>query len=143
MRICALGLTFLTGAVAAHPSTFQVMVNGTTFQVDRYVPVGQPPVGSGDHARNATVLLAAIDATVTAGIADAQRIGLGGHSAGGLAAFLAAAQRPSRVLVLLDPVDSNGLGLAQVPNVTVPTLFAFAPPQQWVGSYRELQRGDV
>lgn len=162
----ALALILVAGLSHAQ-TTFSVMVNGTTFQVDRYTPAGagpfplvalghgfsnskdnvrglaqalqadgavvvapQFPAGSGDHARNALVLLAAVDATVTAGLGDAQRLAFGGHSAGALAAFLAAAQRPlTRAVVLLDPVDSNGLGAAQVANVMAPTLFEFAPPQ--------------
>lgn len=90
----------------------------------------QFPLGSGDHARNATVMLAAVDATVTAGLGDAQRLAFGGHSAGALAAWLAAAQRPlTKAVVLLDPVDSSNLGTAQIANVAAPTLFEFAPPQ--------------
>jgi hypothetical protein len=133
------------GSAAHAQTTFSVMVNGTTFQVDRYAPAGtgpfpivalghgfsnnkdnvrglaqalladgavvvapQFPLGSGDHARNASVMLAAVDATVTAGIGDAQRLAFGGHSAGALAAWLAAAQRPlTKAVVLLDPVDSQ------------------------------------
>ncbi len=99
-------------------------------QADGIVVVApQFPAASGDHARNAAVMLAAVDATVSAGLGDGQRLGLGGHSAGALAAWLAAAQRSSRVVVLLDPVDSNGLGTAQIANVSAPVLFEFAPSQ--------------
>ncbi|MBE2252308.1 MAG: alpha/beta fold hydrolase, partial [Myxococcus sp.] len=160
-------LLSLLAATAQAQTTFSVMVNGASFQVDRYAPPGsgpfplvalghgfsnskdnvrglaqalqadgavvvapQFPAGSGDHPRNALVLLAAVDATIAAGLGDGQRVAFGGHSAGALAAWLAAAQRPqTRAVVLLDPVDSNGLGAAQVASVTAPALFEFAPPQ--------------
>jgi MYXO-CTERM domain-containing protein len=84
--------------------------------------------GTADHSRNATILLAALDAQVTAGAADATRLGLGGHSAGGLAALLAAARREVRVVVQLDGVDVTNLGLLQAGNVHAPTLFLRAEP---------------
>ena len=95
------------------------------------VVVPQFPAGSSDHARNAQALLAAIDWALAnaafAGKVDGSRQGVAGHSAGGLAAFLAGAARPSlKAVVLLDAVDSNGLGLAQVANVKSPVLFTFA-----------------
>lgn len=79
--------------------------------------------GSSDHARNATILIAAIDQQIALGGIDAAKVGVGGHSAGGLSAFLAAAQRNFAAVALLDAVDSNGLGLAQAANVSEPTLF--------------------
>lgn len=83
-----------------------------------------------NHSLNADALIAAVDAVISAGQGDAARIGFGGHSAGGLAAWLAASRRAdTKVLVLLDPVDNSGLGAAQVANVMAPTLFEFAPPQ--------------
>lgn len=90
----------------------------------------QFPFGSGDHARNASAMLAAVDAVVSQGRGDATRLAFGGHSAGGLSAWLAAAQRPSatRLVVLMDPVDSNGLGAAQVSNVVAPAAWLFTPP---------------
>ncbi len=95
------------------------------------VVVPQFPVGSGDHARNGEAILAAIDwaigNTAFAGKVDATRQAVAGHSAGGLAAFLAGAARPSlRAVVLLDAVDNNGLGLAQVGSVKAPVLLTFA-----------------
>lgn len=90
----------------------------------------QFPFLSGDHATNALVMLAAIDDTAARGLADPTRAAVGGHSAGGLSAWLAAARRPAlKAVVLLDAVDTPaGLGVAQSSNVTVPTLFLFAEP---------------
>jgi len=93
------------------------------------VVVPQFPVGSGDHARNGQALLAAMDWAISTfpAKADASRQGVAGHSAGGLAAFLAAAARPAlKAAVMLDAVDSNGVGAAA--TVTVPTLLTFATP---------------
>lgn len=81
-----------------------------------------------DHARNGRVLLAAVDQQITAGGIDTSRLGFGGHSAGGLAAFLAAAQRPSAAVMLFDPVDNSTLGANAVAMVNAPTLFVFAEP---------------
>lgn len=81
-----------------------------------------------DHARNARVLLAAVDQQIAGGGIDTARVGFAGHSAGGLSAFLAAAQRPAAAVVLLDPVDSNGLGAAAAASVMAPTLFLFGEP---------------
>jgi MYXO-CTERM domain-containing protein len=159
---------FLVAGLAHAQTTFSVMVNGMTFQVDRYTPAGAGPfpvvaLGHGfsnskdnvrglahalqadgvvvvapqltgglgiNHSLNGDALVAAVDATVQAGIGDGTRIAFGGHSAGGLAAWLAASRRAqTRALVLLDPVDNNTLGAAQTANVMAPTLFAFAPPQ--------------
>jgi hypothetical protein len=54
-----------------------------------------------------------------------------GHSAGGLAAFLAAAADTSiTALVGLDPVDANGLGVAAAPSIRAPTLVLSAEPSQ-------------
>jgi dienelactone hydrolase len=99
------------------------------------VVVPQLPLGGflefgwNDHARNALILLAAVDAQIASGVADPSRIALGGHSAGGLSAWLAAAQRQDlRALVLLDAVDAEGLGLPHAGQVLAPTLFTFASP---------------
>lgn len=101
-------------------------------QADGIVVVAPQLTGglSINHSNNADALTAAVEATITAGIGDATRVGFGGHSAGGLAAWLAASRRAStKALVLLDPVDANNLGSAQITNVTAPTLFEFAPAQ--------------
>ncbi len=85
------------------------------------------PCGS-DHARNARVLIAAMDQQVTAGRIDSTKLGFAGHSAGGLSAFLAAAQRPVAAVMLFDPVENTNLGTAVTSMVNSPTLFLFAEP---------------
>jgi pimeloyl-ACP methyl ester carboxylesterase len=81
-----------------------------------------------DHSLNADIMIAALDAAVASGQADVNRFAFGGHSAGGLAAWLAASRRTqAKALVLLDPVDNN-LGTMQANAVMAPTLFEFAPP---------------
>ncbi|MFO0727790.1 MAG: hypothetical protein U1E65_28685 [Myxococcota bacterium] len=53
-----------------------------------------------------------------------------GHSAGGLASFLAAAADPNiTALVGLDPVDANSLGAQAAPSIVAPTLVLGAEPQ--------------
>lgn len=53
-----------------------------------------------------------------------------GHSAGGLAAFLAAAADPNiTALVGLDPVDANDVGATAAPMIAAPTLVLAARPQ--------------
>lgn len=81
-----------------------------------------------DHARNARVMIAALDQQVSVGGIDSTKLGFAGHSAGGLSAFLAAAQRPVAAVVLLDAVDSNSLGVTAAAMVTAPTIFLFAEP---------------
>lgn len=81
-----------------------------------------------DHARNGRVLLAAIDQQLAAGGIDATKLALGGHSAGGLAAFLAASQRSVAAVMLFDPVDNSMLGANAAAMVSEPTLFLFAEP---------------
>ncbi len=52
-----------------------------------------------------------------------------GHSAGGLSAALAAADDPSALGVLLfDPVDTGGLGIAAAPDITAPVATLLAEP---------------
>ncbi len=85
------------------------------------------PCGA-DHARNARVMIAAMDQQVTAGGIDSTKLGFAGHSAGGLAAFLAAAQRPVAAVVLFDPVENNNLGTPVASMVNAPTIFLFAEP---------------
>jgi dienelactone hydrolase len=85
-----------------------------------------------DQAGNAAALLAAMDDAATkapAGRVDTARQGVGGHSAGGLSAFLAGALRPSlKAVVLLDPVEANGLGAAKVGDIRSPTTWLLAEP---------------
>lgn len=86
--------------------------------------------GYSDHSRNANILIAAIDQQVMAGDIDPQRIGVAGHSAGGLSAFLAASRRPYAAVVLLDAVENGTLGTMQVANVSEPTLMLSAESSQ-------------
>jgi pimeloyl-ACP methyl ester carboxylesterase len=59
---------------------------------------------------------------------DEQRLAVIGHSAGGLAAALAAAKRPTlRAAVLFDPVDV-GPGAAAAPTTKMPVAVLFAEP---------------
>lgn len=85
------------------------------------------PCGT-DHARNARVMIAAMDQQITAGGIDPTKLGFAGHSAGGLAAFLSAAQRPVAAVVLYDPVENANLGTPVAGTVSSPTLFLFAEP---------------
>ena len=85
------------------------------------------PCGS-DHARNARVLIAAMDQQVTVGGIDSTKLAFAGHSAGGLSAFLAAAQRPVAAVMLFDPVENTNLGTAVASMVNSPTIFLFAEP---------------
>jgi dienelactone hydrolase len=84
--------------------------------------------GATDHARNGRILLAAIDQQVSAGVADVTRQGLGGHSAGGLAAFSASASRTVQGTLLFDAVDQSNIGSAAASSVQGPTLWLFAEP---------------
>lgn len=59
---------------------------------------------------------------------DADLVGLQGHSAGGLAATLAAAEIQPDATVLFDPVDSNDLGMAALPEVCGPVMEIFSNP---------------
>jgi pimeloyl-ACP methyl ester carboxylesterase len=83
-----------------------------------------------DHSLNGDVLNAAINAVIMSGQGDMANVGVGGHSAGGLAAWLAASRRSTvRAVMLFDPVDNMNLGSMATSMVSAPTLFAFAPPQ--------------
>ena len=85
--------------------------------------------GWSDHARNGTILLAAVDQQVGLGVADGQRLGLGGHSAGGLAAWVAASSRSAtKVVVLLDAVDVSAIGAGKETSISAPTLWTFTTP---------------
>ena len=53
-----------------------------------------------------------------------------GHSAGGLATFLAAANAPVTAAVGLDPVDNNALGTTAAPMIMAPTLVLGAEAAQ-------------
>jgi len=84
--------------------------------------------GASDHSRNANILWAAMQQQITAGGIDTARLGLAGHSAGGLSAFLAASRQAVQAVVLFDAVDNSNLGTAQVANVAEPVLFLNAEP---------------
>ena len=89
------------------------------------------------QAQNAVALLAAMDDVLSksgpggayAGKVDVTRQGVVGHSAGGLSAFLATAQRTGlKAAVLLDPVEANGLGVPEGSKVRTPSLYLLAEP---------------
>lgn len=61
------------------------------------------------------------------GKVDASRVGLEGHSAGGLATALAASSATGAI-VLFDPVDANDQGKTVSPSLCAPTLALFAGP---------------
>lgn len=84
--------------------------------------------GASDHSRNADILWAAMQQEMTVSTIDMNRLGLAGHSAGGLAAFLAASRHPVQALVQFDGVDQNNLGMAAIANVSAPTIFLSAEP---------------
>lgn len=115
-------------AVSLNKSTFGALA--TALRDDGIVVVvPQFPSLSSNTTLQAQMLLASVDRVVDAGIANPANLGFGGHNLGALSAWLAAAQRPTRALVLLDPIDDNqNTGLTQVASVTAPTLWAFALP---------------
>jgi pimeloyl-ACP methyl ester carboxylesterase len=89
-----------------------------------------------DYERNGRSIDELIDALCAGAIPsckiDRQRIGLVGHSAGGLATFLAAAENPNvKVWVGLDPVDRHGIGAAVGNKVHARAVVVRAPPCQW------------
>ena len=91
-----------------------------------------------DHGQNGKVLAALLDWVVAgsnskssplAGKVDGSRRGVMGHSAGGLAAVLAAAADAKiDVVIGLDPVDAGGLGKVAAAQVKVPVLVIRAAP---------------
>lgn len=62
------------------------------------------------------------------GKVDGARVGLEGHSAGGLATTLAAAQLSPQAVVLFDPVDANDLAKPVYATLCSPVLDLFAGP---------------
>ena len=62
------------------------------------------------------------------GKVDAARVGLEGHSAGGLATTLAAAQLSPQAVVLFDPVDANDVAKPVYATLCSPVLDLFAGP---------------
>lgn len=88
---------------------------------------------SPDHVKNGVIiktLVADLDAadTPAKGKIDKTKIGLEGHSAGGLATTLAAAEVVPAATVLFDPVDNGGLGKAAYAKLCAPVLSFFAGP---------------
>lgn len=91
-----------------------------------------------DHAKNGKIVSGLLAWLVTRGKTagdplfgkvDGARRGVVGHSAGGLAALLAAATDPSiKLAVGLDPVDANGLAVAAAPQISAPVLIVRAQP---------------
>jgi pimeloyl-ACP methyl ester carboxylesterase len=89
-----------------------------------------------DYQHNGRSIDELIDALCSGAIVsckvDAQRIGLVGHSAGGLATFLAAAENPKvKIWVGLDPVDRHGIGAAVGSRVGARAVVVRAPPSNW------------
>ncbi|MBK6697320.1 MAG: hypothetical protein IPG50_34790 [Myxococcales bacterium] len=62
------------------------------------------------------------------GKVDGARIGLEGHSAGGLATSVASAELRPRATVLFDPVDKANAGKTAMPKICTPILSLFAAP---------------
>ncbi len=60
--------------------------------------------------------------------ADVSRVGLEGHSAGGLATTVAAAKMKPQAVVLFDPVDRDDRGKAAYATLCSPVLALFAQP---------------
>lgn len=88
---------------------------------------------SPDHVKNGQIvrtLVTDLDAadTPAKGKIDKARIGLEGHSAGGLATTLAAAEVVPGATVLFDPVDNGGLGKTAYAKLCGPVLSFFAGP---------------
>jgi dienelactone hydrolase len=79
---------------------------------------------SPDHQANAKVivdLVAELKGTGT-------KVGLEGHSAGGLSTALAAVDVKPDAVVLFDPVDNADLGKTATPKIEAPVLGIFAAP---------------
>ena len=92
--------------------------------------------GGSDHGRNADDLSSLLDWVVARNAdpssifharVDTAHVGSSGHSAGGLSSLLAAS-RDARITAVasLDPVDSNGLGVAAMPSITVPVAINYS-----------------
>lgn len=86
-----------------------------------------PNAFSPDTAKNAAVIEGLIGYARTAlPKADVTRVGLEGHSAGGLATTVAAAKLKPQAVVLFDPVDKDNAGKAAYATLCSPTLSLFA-----------------
>jgi dienelactone hydrolase len=94
-----------------------------------------PSMGGTDHKASGDVIKALVDlytnpatASPAQGKVDAARVGLSGHSAGGLQTVFAAAQVKPRATVLFDPVDSQGIGKPVYATLCGPVMGIFAEP---------------
>lgn len=90
-----------------------------------------PSTFSPDSAKNRDIIKALVAMLPTAetpakGRIDITRIGLEGHSAGGLATTLAAADLKPRATILFDPVDRDDLGKKAHATLCAPVLSIFA-----------------
>ena len=95
------------------------------------MPGGLPP----DHKANGDIIRALAlyfsdpnNATPAQGKVDAERIGLSGHSAGGLQTTFAAALMKPRATVLFDPVDYQMTGRPVYATICSPVMAIFAEP---------------
>lgn len=88
---------------------------------------------SPDHAKNGGIVkalattLATLD-TPAKGKIDTTKLGLEGHSAGGLATTLAAADLTPEAVVLFDPVDNANAGKTAYAKLCGPVIDVFAQP---------------
>jgi dienelactone hydrolase len=93
---------------------------------------------SSDHSRFADDLIKCIDwmeqrnndpGSVFHALARVDRVGVGGHSAGGLSAILAASRDTRiRAVSTMDPVDNGGLGEAALPGISAPVAITYSEP---------------
>jgi len=91
--------------------------------------VAVPTFPGSTHATNGAVIAkTAVAARAAAGAKASKRLGLMGHSAGGLATVLAAESAKPDAIVLFDPVDNADAGKAALANVCAPVLTLFANP---------------
>jgi dienelactone hydrolase len=97
-----------------------------------------PTPFSPDHALNAQIMEELLDwvrASPPGGLTiDPSRGAFVGHSAGGLASFLAAAGSGATAVVALDAVDAQGAGVAAAAGIGAPVLVIAAEPAQCNGS---------
>lgn len=88
---------------------------------------------SPDHVKNGKIVVDIVKTIATAdtpakGKVDAAHVGLEGHSAGGLATTLAAAELSPAATVLFDPVDNADMGKAAYAKLCTPVIDFFAMP---------------
>ncbi|MGZ6095954.1 MAG: poly(ethylene terephthalate) hydrolase family protein, partial [Polyangiales bacterium] len=88
---------------------------------------------SPDHVKNGKIIKDIVASIATAdtpakGKVDTTHVGLEGHSAGGLATTLAAADLSPAATVLFDPVDASDLGKAAYAKLCSPVIDLFAMP---------------